>query len=530
MSLTFKTGRRRFVLRGGVWLAATASDWRWPRTTRAAGARPELQQGIQIGDVVGDRAMIWARADRPARLVVEWSLDEQLRHAHRLRGPYALEDTDFTARLDLTDLPADQTVFVRATFETLSSKAEPWPSVIGHFRSAPAKHRDVRFLWAGDTVGQGYGINPDVGGMTIYETMRARQPDFFIHSGDTIYADGPVPAQQTCEEGKIWRNLVTEEKSKVAETLAEFRGHHRYNFLDENLRRFNAEVPQVWQWDDHEVFNNYSDSADLGADTRYREKNVQLLAARGQRAFLEYAPLRYNAADESERVYRHIPYGPLLDVFVLDMRGYRGPNSFNRQAKAGADTAFLGSPQLRWLQRGLARSRALWKVIAADMPLGLLVRDGKDSAGRDRFDATANGSGPAQGRELELAELLRSMKRDRISDVIWLTADVHYAAAHYYDPAKAKFRDFDPFWEFVAGPLNAGSFGPNDPDDTFGMQVVFQRSAPVMNASPLAGYQFFGEVNISSQDHSLTVLLRDKLGSEVFTKKLSASEQASDTR
>jgi alkaline phosphatase D len=145
MSLTFKTGRRRFVLRGGVWLAATARDWRWPRTTRAAGARPELQQGIQIGDVVGDRAMIWARADRPARLVVEWSLDEQLRHAHRLRGPYALEDTDFTARLDLTDLPADQTVFVRATFETLSSKAEPGPSVIGHFRSAPAKHRDVRF-------------------------------------------------------------------------------------------------------------------------------------------------------------------------------------------------------------------------------------------------------------------------------------------------------------------------------------------------------------------------------------------------
>ena len=28
---------------------------------------------------------------------------------------------------------------------------------------------------------------------------------------------------------------------------------------------------------------------------------------------------------EPERVYRTIAYGPLLDVFVLDMRSYRGP-------------------------------------------------------------------------------------------------------------------------------------------------------------------------------------------------------------
>jgi len=31
--------------------------------------------------------------------------------------------------------------------------------------------------------------------------------------------------------------------------------------------------------------------------------------------------------------------------------------------------------------------------------------------------------------------------------------------AHFYDPAKAQFTDFDAFWEFVSGPLNAGTFG-----------------------------------------------------------------------
>ncbi len=115
------------------------------------------------------------------------------------------------------------------------------------------QRRDIRFVWSGDTVGQGFGINPDIGGMRIYEAMRLRLPDFFIHSGDTIYADGPVPAQLPTEGGRIWRNITTEAKSKVAETLDEYRGNYRYNLLDENVRRFNAEVPQIWQWDDHEV-------------------------------------------------------------------------------------------------------------------------------------------------------------------------------------------------------------------------------------------------------------------------------------
>ena len=49
-----------------------------------------------------------------------------------------------------------------------------------------------------------------------------------------------------------WTNIVIPEVAKVAETLAEFRGRYKYNLLDEHVRRFNAEVPQIWQWDDHE--------------------------------------------------------------------------------------------------------------------------------------------------------------------------------------------------------------------------------------------------------------------------------------
>ncbi len=126
-----------------------------------------------------------------------------------------------------------------------------------------------------------------------------------------------------------------------------------------------------------------------------KRKSVFLLAARATRAFLEYAPMRYSA-EEIERVYRVIPYGPLLDVFVIDMRSYRGPNTHNRQETRNAGTVYLGKPQLDWLKRGLSASRATWKVIASDMPLGLNVGDGKDKDGRPIFARTPQmGDGPA---------------------------------------------------------------------------------------------------------------------------------------
>ena len=123
----------------------------------------------------------------------------------------------------------------------------------------------MRFVWSGDTVGQGWGINPDLGGMRIYETMRQVEPDFFIHSGDTIYADGPIYAEARTQDGKTWlgpdgkpwRNVTIPEKEKVAETLREYRMNYAYNLMDENLRRFNAAVPMYAQWDDHEVTNNW---------------------------------------------------------------------------------------------------------------------------------------------------------------------------------------------------------------------------------------------------------------------------------
>jgi alkaline phosphatase D len=488
--------------------------------------RPQITDGIQIGDAVADRAIVWARTDRASRLVVEYATTESFANSRRMLGSIASASSDYTARVDLRNLPSGQRIFVRVLFEDENGRSRSEPAT-GNFLTASTNPSDIRFLWGADTVGQGYGINPDLGGMRIYETMRQMRPDFFLHSGDTIYADNPVSAELILADGSKWRNLTTEAKSKVAETLNEFRGCYRYNLMDDNLRRFNSEVPQIWQWDDHEVLNNWSPSRDLGADERYKVKDIRTLAQRARQAFLEYAPMRFEASQP--RIYRRIPYGPLLDVFVLDMRSYRGANTYNLQQREDADTIFLGQNQIQWLQRDLKQSRAEWKVIASDMPIGLVVADGRDSQNRPRFENSANGDGPAMGRELEMARLLRFIKQSAIHNVVWLTGDVHYTAAHYYDPDKAQFQDFDPFWEFVSGPLNAGTFGPNALDNTFGIQVMYQKTpqGPRPDNSPKAGLQFFGEVFIEAKSRALTVNLRDMSGSSLFSKTLAPKRNPS---
>jgi alkaline phosphatase D len=435
---------------------------------------------------------------------------------------------DFTSRVDLTGLPADQEVFVRVVYEALDGKKAQSDALTGQLRTAPRKRRDVRFLWSGDTAGQGWGINPEIGGMRCYKAMTATGADFFIHSGDNIYADGKMAETVALPGGGTWRNAFLDqvpEKRAVAQTLRQFHRNYLYNRYDDNIREFTARIPQVWQWDDHEVVNNWSDSKVLDPALGYDEPgiNVQLLAARATKAFLDYAPMRWYNQSESERIYRHIPYGRDLDVFVVDMRSYRGPNSYNLQTQAGPDTAFMGPVQIEWLKRKLENSRATWKVIAADMPIGLNVGDGKDAQGRDQWEAIANnnGDGPL-GRELEIADLLRFIKRKEICNVVWLTADVHYCAAHYYDPNQAKFQDFDPFWEFVAGPLNAGTFGPNGTDPTFGPQVIFSKLPSAPNLPPSAGLQFFGQVDIDSRSKDMVVALKDIDGTELFTQRLHA--------
>ena len=484
--------RRRDVL---ATLVAGAAGACLPRPS---GRRPRCDL-VQSGDAAGGEALVWGRADRPGQMLIEWATRARPRDWHRVTGPWVDGSTDLTGRAWIRDLPRGQTIVYRVRFADDAGVGEPTP---GSLR-IPGPDRDLVVLWSGDVCGQGWGIDPARGGLRAFAALAQREPHLFIHSGDAIYADNGIPAELPVAGGPVWRNVVTPAKSRPAESIDDFRGNYAYNFLDRHYRAFTSQVAMIAQWDDHETRNNWYPGEIFDAD--YRDKRAEVVAARARRAFQEWMPV------PDGPIHRQVTVDPDLDVFVLDLRSFRDPNPV---AAGDAPAAGLGAAQCAWLGKALAGSKARWKIVACDQPIGLIIPS------RDVFqEGIANGrAGAPGGREHELAELLRFVRSADVRNVVWVTADVHYAAAHRYDPSRATLGDFAPFWELVAGPLHAGSFGPNPLDPTFGPEVVFQRPPPppLVGAGPWAGYQSFGALRVDRKSGALIASLHDDAGSQLW--------------
>jgi alkaline phosphatase D len=504
---------RRDLLRAAA--AAAAPLPFGPSAYAARGGGP-VASGLQVGDPLPGGQVLCALSDRPARLLAEWTTDADPGEPQRARGGLALPSTDHSAQLVLTDLPPDRTVTLAARFEDLRTGALSEP-VFATWRTAPATRRDVRICWGGDLAGQGWGIDPARGGYRAFERLLARDPDLFLFTGDRIYADQPIEPSVPLPDGSTWNNLTTEATSRVAETVDDFRGRYRYHHLDPAFRRLCATVPTVHQWDDHEVVDNWC-TAGRVKDDRYVVRDMATLAVRARQAWGEHTPMRPVPFDWS-RIYRRVAYGPLLDVFVLDGRSYRSENNANLAQYPRPDAQLYGRPQLAWLKRGLRRSTAQWKLVLTGQPLSLLAPAWPD---RTSFDGMAGGPGDPLGREHELDDLLRFLKAHDLHNVVFLSGDLHLAAAVHHHPDRATMQQFLPFWEFVAGPLHAGAYGPAMPDPTFGPEVRYERGAPdgQLGIGPWSDRQFFGEVSVSGASGALSVRLFDNTGALLHTEAL----------
>lgn len=243
-------------LTAGGGLSAILAARQAPALATSDKMRPQVPFGVQTGDIMPDGGLLWSATDRPARMLIECATRSDFSDVRRIQGPDVLAATGYTGKFDLRGLPAGQDIFYRVRFQDLGDLKTLSAPVEGRFRTAPSALTDVSFVWGGDVNGQGWGINEDWGGMKIFDAMLADRPDFFIHSGDSIYADGPIQAEKEMPQGGVWKSLTIEEKSKVAETLDEFRGNYRYNLMDRPYRSFLAETPMLAQWDDHETVNN----------------------------------------------------------------------------------------------------------------------------------------------------------------------------------------------------------------------------------------------------------------------------------
>src|SRR5215467_2325780 len=149
--------RRRLLKTSALLGLAAAGGIARPLVSRAAD-RPSTSHGVQSGDVSVDSAVVWARADRPSRALIDWSTTERFRNSHRVAFVDALPQTDLTINALIEGLPAGQDIFYRIQFQDLASPAILGEPMVGRFRTAPADRRSVAFAWSGDTAGQGWGI------------------------------------------------------------------------------------------------------------------------------------------------------------------------------------------------------------------------------------------------------------------------------------------------------------------------------------------------------------------------------------
>ena len=107
---------------------------------------------------------------------------------------------------------------------------------------------------------------------------------------------------------------------------------------------------------------------------------------------------------------------------------------------------------------------------------------------------------------------------------------MHYTAAHYYDPNRAVFQDFEPFWEFQSGPIHAGTGRPGLLDNTFGPRAVYQNACSKEQGDDLApcfGLQFFGHVAIDGASEAMTVTLKDVADRALWSIELVPQDRVS---
>ena len=339
---------------------------------RAPDAATGLSLGYVAGDVTENAAVVWVRAEPGSNVALHFGLNPGLSD-FAVIGPLPVDpDADYSAQFHLQKIPTAGVCYYRAA---VVGKA---PGPIARFVTAPGSDDDrkVVFCFSADT-------RESYKPFSVMHALRAQRPDFFLHLGDTIYAD----------------------RNGTATNLPEFWAKYRTNRDDAATQALHSETSVYVTWDDHEVADNYLPGHPL--------------AEVGHKAFLDYWPIRRDLW-EPNKIYRSFRWGKALELFILDVRQYRDR----------ARGTMLGKTQKEWLLSAIAKSSAVFKFIATAVTM--------DGGGSDRWD----------GYPKERAEILRFINTRKIPGVVFLSADLHYAAI-------TRIRRGGGLRDVAAGPLGA---------------------------------------------------------------------------
>jgi alkaline phosphatase D len=382
----------------------------WTRTTRAAEMRAD---GLPFVAVSTKEAAELSHLQDADRLLAEQlpqgaRLDEMFGAcpgaAGRVRLSYFPEgkhhqikhadwketvaESDFTAQWKLEGLAAD-TRYV-TVIEAQTTEGEPTDVQRGGFRTPPRRRQAKPLAFCVTTCHDFIRRDDGLNGHKIYAAMSRLAPDFVVHAGDIEYYDKPDPWAFTKELMRFkWGRLFA---------------------LPAN-RDFYSRTTSYFIKDDHDT---------LADDCWPGQTYGTVTFEEGVRLFNEEQFPSRNPR------YANIRWGRDLEIWILEGRDYRSPNT----AADGPEKTILGAEQKAWLFDTLQKSAAAFKLVFSPTPIVGPDRDKK-------HDNHANEVFAWEGREL----------RERLSaipGVIVLCGDRHWQYASVDSETD--------LWEFGCGP------------------------------------------------------------------------------
>mgnify|MGYP001164770139 CR=1 FL=1 len=286
-------------------------------------------------------------------------------------------------------------------------------STVGHTRTAPATNADVRELRIALASCQHY----EQGQFIAHEEIAKQRLDFVLFMGDYIY------------ESSNPQYALRKHSGEEPKTLQGYRERYEQYKRDPALQAAHAAHPWVLMWDDHEVVNDYANDQ----DRHYTDpKQMLLRRAAAYQAYFEHQPLLLgpDAANPADmRLYDHLNWGKLADVWTLDCRQYRSPQACRDPVRGGArpvlqcdeladpSRSMLGMTQERWLTDSLSQSKRRWKLVAQATQISSTSVPAP--VGRSYWNDAWDGYPEARKR------LLQTVVDAKLSNVVTLGGDVH---------------------------------------------------------------------------------------------------------
>jgi alkaline phosphatase D len=350
--------RRSFLhlLVSGALFALTLPGFR-----RAVAAAPyAFRHGISSGDPLHDGVIIWTRLSgaRGESVPVAWvvAADVRLRtvvgSGETVTGP----DRDYTVKVDVRGLRPGTRYYYRFFAGGAASE-------VGRTRTLPdGAPSSVSFAVVSCS-------NFAAGYFYAYREIARRDDlDAVLHLGDYIYEHG-LGGYATGRAEQLGR--VPEPAGELL-TLADYRLRYAQYRADPDSRAMHAAHPLIAVWDDHEIAND----AWRGGAQNHDEGEGEWEARRDAavRAYVEWMPIRAEAAGAATRIYRAFRYGNLVALMMLDTRLC----GRDRQPRLGTDMddaeaariiddpgrEMLGKVQRDWLRDRLGDSRGTtWQVV-----------------------------------------------------------------------------------------------------------------------------------------------------------------------